>query len=190
MRRRRPPIPELQRVYREHVSAVFAFFGYSVSQGDRRGPDRVDVRARDPGWSDYDPERGPERAWVLAIARNLLTDHYRRQRHRDTVSTDEHPILLDVAQQRRLGREPPDPRRTARVARRSSASASRRCWRCATAPSYARPRSPSSPGLTGGQRPPDRVAVAAAAARGRGARSRVETMNCVECWPPTTVAAA
>ena len=33
---------------------------------------------------------------MLAIARNLLTDHYRRQSHRDTVSTDQHPLLLDT----------------------------------------------------------------------------------------------
>jgi RNA polymerase sigma factor (sigma-70 family) len=48
------------------------------------------------GWSGYDAERGPERAWVLTIARNQLTDHYRRQSHRDTVSTDQHPLLLDT----------------------------------------------------------------------------------------------
>ncbi len=32
---------------------------------------------------------------MLAIARNALTDHYRRQKHRATVSTDEHPALID-----------------------------------------------------------------------------------------------
>ena len=96
MRRRRSSDPELQRVYREHVSAVFAFFGYSVSKETAEDLTASTFERVIRAWDDYDSQRGPERAWVLAIARNLLTDHYRRQRHRDTVSTDEHPILLDV----------------------------------------------------------------------------------------------
>ena len=88
------------------------------------------------------PQRGPERAWVLAIARNLLTDHYRRQRHRDTVSTDEHPLLLDALSsddwvERRLTHA------ELQAGSSSSASASGRSWRCATARTCRRPRSPS-----------------------------------------------
>jgi RNA polymerase sigma-70 factor (ECF subfamily) len=83
-------------VYREHVSAVYAFFGYSVSKETAEDLTASTFERVIRGWNDYDPERGQERTWVLAIARNLLTDHYRRQRHRDTISTDEHPILLDV----------------------------------------------------------------------------------------------
>src|SRR4051812_41788061 len=96
MRRRRAPDPELQRVYREHVSAVYAFFGYSVTRETAEDLTASTFERVIRAWSDYDPQRGPERAWVLAIARNLLTDHYRRQSHRNTVSTDEHPVLLDV----------------------------------------------------------------------------------------------
>jgi RNA polymerase sigma factor (sigma-70 family) len=96
MRRRRAPDPELQRVYREHVSAVYAFFGYSVSKETAEDLTASTFERVIRAWADYDPQRGPERAWVLAIARNLLTDHYRRQQRRNTVSTDEHPILLDV----------------------------------------------------------------------------------------------
>lgn len=47
-------------------------------------------------WDRFDPALASERTWVLAIARNALTDHYRRQRLRTTVSTDEHPALLDT----------------------------------------------------------------------------------------------
>jgi RNA polymerase sigma-70 factor (ECF subfamily) len=96
VRRRRAPDAELQRVYREHVSAVFAFFAYSVSRETAEDLTASTFERVIRAWDGYDPERGPERAWVLAIARNLLTDHYRRQRHRDTVSTDEHPALLDA----------------------------------------------------------------------------------------------
>ena len=78
------------------MSAVYAFFGYSVSKETAEDLTASTFERVIRAWSGYDPRRGPERAWVLAIARNLLTDHYRRQRHRDTVSTDEHPVVLDV----------------------------------------------------------------------------------------------
>jgi RNA polymerase sigma factor (sigma-70 family) len=85
---------ELRRVYRAHVGAVYAFFVYSVSRPVAEdltsGTFERVVRA----WRSYDPERASERTWVLSIARNLLTDHFRRQRHRDAVSTDEHPELI------------------------------------------------------------------------------------------------
>ena len=98
MRRRRAgsSSDELRRVYREHVSAVFAFFGYAVSRETAEDLTATTFERVIRAWSGYDPKRGPERAWVLAIARNLLTDHYRRQSHRDTVSTDQHPLLLDT----------------------------------------------------------------------------------------------
>ena len=45
--RARPlPADELHGVYREHVSAVYAFFAYSVSRRRRRGSHLGDVRAR------------------------------------------------------------------------------------------------------------------------------------------------
>jgi RNA polymerase sigma-70 factor (ECF subfamily) len=97
MRRRRAASSdaELRRVYREHVSTVFAFFSYSVSRETAEDLTASTFERVIRAWDSYDPQRGPERAWVLAIARNLLTDHYRRQRHRETLSTDQHPLLLD-----------------------------------------------------------------------------------------------
>lgn len=86
----------LRRVYREHVAAVFAFFGYSVSRETAEDLTASTFERVIRAWDGYDAELGTERAWLLAIARNLLTDHYRRQNHRDTVSTDEHPLLLDT----------------------------------------------------------------------------------------------
>ena len=87
---------ELRRVYREHVGAVFAFFSYSVSREaaeDLTGStfERV-VRS----WPSFDPSRGSERTWILTIARNQLIDFFRREGVRPTVSSDEHPQLLDL----------------------------------------------------------------------------------------------
>jgi RNA polymerase sigma factor (sigma-70 family) len=85
---------ELRGVYRRHVDAVYAFFAYSVTR-----PHAEDLTASTfekvmRAWSSYDARRAGERTWILAIARNQLTDHYRRQSHREHVSTDEHPGLL------------------------------------------------------------------------------------------------
>jgi RNA polymerase sigma-70 factor (ECF subfamily) len=92
--RRDPQV--LHRVYREHVDAVYAFFAYAVS-----APAAEDLTASTfervvRAWPRYDSAKAGERTWILAIARNLLTDHYRRSRHRDAVSLDEHPVLLDA----------------------------------------------------------------------------------------------
>jgi RNA polymerase sigma-70 factor (ECF subfamily) len=88
---------ELRRVYREHVDAVFAFFAYSIPQELAEDLTASTFERAIRAWQAFDPRKGSERAWLLTIARNLLMDHYRRQRHRDTVSTDEHPGLLEGA---------------------------------------------------------------------------------------------
>jgi RNA polymerase sigma-70 factor, ECF subfamily len=88
----RNPDQELRRVYRDHLDAVFAFFAYSLGRQSAEDLtattfERV-VR--------YDAGLASERTWILAIARNTLIDHYRRQSHRQTTSLDEHPVLLDT----------------------------------------------------------------------------------------------
>ncbi len=95
MIRRRAQADDLSRLYREHVGAVYGFFAYSL-----RGPAAEDLTSATfervlRSWAAYDARKGSERGWILAIARNLLVDHYRRQSHRDAVSTDEHPALLE-----------------------------------------------------------------------------------------------
>jgi RNA polymerase sigma-70 factor (ECF subfamily) len=101
---------ELRRVYREHVAAVFAFFAYSVSRAHAEDLTSATFERVIRSWRRYDAAKASERTWILAIARNQLTDHYRRQRHRDAVSLDEHPMLADTLAgadeaQRRLDRD-------------------------------------------------------------------------------------
>jgi RNA polymerase sigma-70 factor, ECF subfamily len=93
-RLRKGEAEELRGVYRRHVEAVFAFFSYSVTQAHAEDLTAATFERVIRSWSSYDPRRASERTWILAIARNQLTDHFRRQRHRDHVSTDEHPGLL------------------------------------------------------------------------------------------------
>jgi RNA polymerase sigma factor (sigma-70 family) len=93
---RRPAAEELHDVYREHVGAVYAFFGYAVSREEAEDLTAATFERVVRSWHAFDPRRSGVRTWILAIARNLLTDHYRRQRlRRGAVSLDEHPALLD-----------------------------------------------------------------------------------------------
>jgi RNA polymerase sigma-70 factor (ECF subfamily) len=87
---------ELRRVYRTHVSAVYAFFAYSVSRATAEDLTSAAFERVIRSWERYDAARGSERTWILTICRNLLTDHHRRQQHRDATSLDEHPALLDA----------------------------------------------------------------------------------------------
>lgn len=93
---------ELRRVWREHVAAVFAFFSYSVSRAHAEDLTSATFERVVRSWRTYDPRAAGERTWILAIARNLLIDHFRRQQHRDAVSLDEHPLLLDSLTERDL----------------------------------------------------------------------------------------
>jgi RNA polymerase sigma-70 factor, ECF subfamily len=91
--RSRPEADELLDVYRENVSAVYAFFAYSVSHETAEDLTATTFERVVRSWSRYDPERAGARTWILAIARNALSDHFRRRAHRDAVSLDEHPAL-------------------------------------------------------------------------------------------------
>jgi RNA polymerase sigma factor (sigma-70 family) len=91
--RSRPREDELLEVYRENVGAVYGFFTYSVSHETAEDLTASTFERVVRSWSRYDPERAGPRTWILAIARNVLSDHFRRQAHRSAVSLDEHPAL-------------------------------------------------------------------------------------------------
>jgi RNA polymerase sigma-70 factor (ECF subfamily) len=85
----------LTGVYRDNVEAVYAFFAYSLPPAVAEDLTSSTFERVVRAWSRYDPGRASVRTWILAVARNIQTDHYRRQKHRDAVSVDEHPALLD-----------------------------------------------------------------------------------------------
>lgn len=89
MRPKRPDDDELRRFYREHVDAVFAFFAYSVGRDVAEDLTASTFERALRSWKRYDPAIAGRRTWVLSIARNLLVDHYRRQKHRRAVSLDD-----------------------------------------------------------------------------------------------------
>lgn len=86
---------ELRQVYRDHVDAVYAFFAYSVTRPVAEDLTSATFERVLRAWKSYDPRKAAVRTWILAIARNQLTDHYRRARHRTARSIDEEPALIE-----------------------------------------------------------------------------------------------
>jgi len=94
--RRRPDDAALRALYRGHVDAVYAFFAYAVERHTAEDLTGTTFERAIKAWGRFDPAKAGERTWLLAIARNLLTDHYRRQRHRDALSLDAHADALEL----------------------------------------------------------------------------------------------
>jgi RNA polymerase sigma-70 factor (ECF subfamily) len=66
-------------VYDEHVWDVYAFFGYRLNSREE-AEDLVQATFERAlrAWRRFDPNRASARTWLLAIAQNLLIDHFRR----------------------------------------------------------------------------------------------------------------
>lgn len=89
-------------VYDEQIWNVYGFFAYRV----RCRSDAEDLTQRTfekalRAWERFDPERAPVGTWLLAIARNLLVDHYRAD-----PAARQQP--LDDVEEERLGSEVPE----------------------------------------------------------------------------------
>lgn len=72
---------DFAEAYDVHVDTVYGFFAYRVRSRD----DAEDLTQRTferalGAWQRFEPERAPVGVWLLAIARNLLVDHYRADR--------------------------------------------------------------------------------------------------------------
>ncbi|MFT3865047.1 MAG: sigma-70 family RNA polymerase sigma factor [Solirubrobacterales bacterium] len=69
---------DFSSVYDDEVWSVYGFFAYRVpSVADAEELTQRTFERALRAWERFDPERAPVRAWLLAIARNLLIDHYR-----------------------------------------------------------------------------------------------------------------
>lgn len=71
----------LAAAYDEHVWDVYGFFGYRVARREEAEDlTQATFERAARAWERFDPERGTVQTWLLAIARNLLIDHYRSGR--------------------------------------------------------------------------------------------------------------
>lgn len=81
---------DFARVYEEHVWRVYGFIAYRLV--DRHAAEdltQVTFERALRAWSRFDPRRGSERTWLLAIAHNVLVDDHRRKRPGVVESIDE-----------------------------------------------------------------------------------------------------
>jgi RNA polymerase sigma-70 factor (ECF subfamily) len=89
-------------VYDDHVYDVYGFFGYRVrSREEAEDLTQVTFERALRAWDRFDPTRSAPRTWLLAIARNLLVDHYRRDR-----SASQESISENESDEARIGHAP------------------------------------------------------------------------------------
>jgi RNA polymerase sigma factor (sigma-70 family) len=76
-----PGPSDFARVYDEHVWRVYGFLAYRMRNRDAAEDlTQATFERALRAWSRFDPRRASEGTWLLAIARNLLIDHHRRDR--------------------------------------------------------------------------------------------------------------
>jgi len=99
--------PQLADVYDECVWSVYGFFAYRVrSREEAEDLTQLAFERAVKAWDRFDPQRAKPNTWLLAIAHNLLIDHYRRDR-----SAQELPIGPDgVAEESLQALDGPDQR--------------------------------------------------------------------------------
>jgi len=72
---------EFARVYDDHVWRVYGFLAYRLRDRDvAEDLTQATFERALRAWSRFDPLRASELTWLLAIARNLLIDHHRRDK--------------------------------------------------------------------------------------------------------------
>lgn len=70
-----------EEIYDEHVWRVYGFFAYRLeSRLDAEDLTQQTFERALRAWERFDPERAAPGTWLIAIARNLLIDHFRRDR--------------------------------------------------------------------------------------------------------------
>lgn len=89
--------------YDEHVWQVYGYFAYRLhSRHDAEDLTQLTFERALKAWDRFDARRSSPATWLLAIARNLLVDHFRRDR-----SHRHEPLGGDEASEAALGyREP------------------------------------------------------------------------------------
>lgn len=68
-------------VYDDHIWDVYGFFGYRVNSHEiAEDLTQATFERALRAWGRFDPARASAKTWLLAIARNILIDHYRSDR--------------------------------------------------------------------------------------------------------------
>jgi RNA polymerase sigma factor (sigma-70 family) len=93
-------------LYDEHVWKVYGFFAYRLgSREDAEDLTQLTFERALKAWARFDPQRASAGTWLIAIAHNLLVDHYRRDGSRR-----QEPIEPEELGEAGLGTESPPER--------------------------------------------------------------------------------
>jgi RNA polymerase sigma factor (sigma-70 family) len=85
------------RLFEEQVWSVYGFFGYRVrSRAEAEDLTQQTFERALRAWDRFDEGRGSARTWLMAIARNLLIDHYRTDRSADHRSLETDSVREEV----------------------------------------------------------------------------------------------
>jgi RNA polymerase sigma-70 factor (ECF subfamily) len=107
--------PSFSDACQEHVETVYGYFAYRLgSRSDAEDLTQETFERAFRAWGRYDSARASVRTWLVAIAHNLLIDHYRsspakRERPLDgdpgiEAPAAPSPLELDAGLARALGR--------------------------------------------------------------------------------------
>jgi RNA polymerase sigma-70 factor (ECF subfamily) len=103
--RRRPTFAE---AYDQHVWDVYGFLAYRLGRRqDAEDLTQLTFERALRAWGRFDPQRAQPATWLLAIARNVLIDHWRADRSAEQEQLDpDAPGLPSEAIGADLGLEP------------------------------------------------------------------------------------
>ncbi|MHB0866147.1 MAG: RNA polymerase sigma factor [Thermoleophilia bacterium] len=80
-------------VYRTQLSRVYAYVAYRV--GNRELAEDITAQVFEKAWrswSGFDPQRAQASTWLIAIARNAVTDHLRGSARHPQIKLDEQTL--------------------------------------------------------------------------------------------------
>jgi RNA polymerase sigma-70 factor (ECF subfamily) len=82
--------PEFVAIYDDHVWDVYGFLAYRLNSREQAEDlTQATFERALRAWGRFDPERSAPKTWLLAIANNLLIDHYRADKSSRNSALDE-----------------------------------------------------------------------------------------------------
>ena len=103
------PNRSIADVYDDHVWDVYGFLGYRVrTREEAEDLTQATFERAVRAWDRFDPRRATAKTWLIAIARNVLIDHYRSDRGASEAPLPEQDVALgaDHLDERGLGPGP------------------------------------------------------------------------------------